>query len=208
MSNRNDKRSDCPAFHARACALLLPESTTLRTKEARHDQDTFVSTSHLTHSSGRDPPVLSLSHSGNERWWENCFASVEMGQTACSNKVQFRAEVDPCPRKPGSDSHLRKRWPFFDFTSWNDTPVSDLCDQHGIRPTMFYRWQKEFFENAAAAFEPRSRRAGDGKDRRIAFLEDINPATNLIRDSKDLVVSGGIPIVYSARSGLAQIGGN
>ena len=34
------------------------------------------------------------------------------------------------------------------------TPVSDLCDQHGIHPTMFYRWQKEFFENATAAFEP------------------------------------------------------
>jgi len=39
------------------------------------------------------------------------------------------------------------------------TPISDLCDQHGIHPTMFYRWQKEFFENAAAAFEPRTRRA-------------------------------------------------
>jgi transposase len=32
-----------------------------------------------------------------------------------------------------------------------NTPVSDLCDQHGIHPTMFYRWQKEFFENATAA---------------------------------------------------------
>src|SRR3954447_6327652 len=51
------------------------------------------------------------------------------------------------------------------------TPVSDLCDQHGIHPTMFYRWQKEFFENASAAFEPRSRRAGDAKDRRITHLE-------------------------------------
>jgi transposase len=51
------------------------------------------------------------------------------------------------------------------------TPVSDLCDHHGIHPTMFYRWQKEFFENAAAAFEPRSRRAGDDKDRRITLLE-------------------------------------
>ena len=51
------------------------------------------------------------------------------------------------------------------------TPISDLCDQHGIHPTMFYRWQKEFFENAAAAFEPHARRAGDTKDRRIAFLE-------------------------------------
>ena len=36
---------------------------------------------------------------------------------------------------------------------------------------MFYRWQKEFFENAAAAFERRSGRACDGKDRKIAFLE-------------------------------------
>ena len=29
------------------------------------------------------------------------------------------------------------------------TPVSDLCDQHGIHPTMFYRWQKEFFGTPA-----------------------------------------------------------
>ena len=52
------------------------------------------------------------------------------------------------------------------------TPVSDLCDRHGIHPTMFSRWQKEFFENAAAAFEPRTRRASDAKDRRIALLEE------------------------------------
>jgi transposase len=51
------------------------------------------------------------------------------------------------------------------------TPVSDLCDKHGIRPTMFYRWQKEFFENGTAAFEHRARRGSDGKDRRIARLE-------------------------------------
>jgi len=51
------------------------------------------------------------------------------------------------------------------------TPISDLCDQHGIHPTMFYRWQKEFFENAAAAFEPRARRAADANERRIALLE-------------------------------------
>ena len=50
-------------------------------------------------------------------------------------------------------------------------PISDLCDQYGIHPTMFYRWQKEFFENGAAAFEPRSRRPADSKDQRIALLE-------------------------------------
>jgi transposase len=49
--------------------------------------------------------------------------------------------------------------------------ISDLCDRHGIHPTMFYRWQKEFFENGAAALEPRSRRPTDAKDQRIALLE-------------------------------------
>src|SRR6516162_4851733 len=50
-------------------------------------------------------------------------------------------------------------------------PVSDLCDQHGIHPTMFYRWQKEFFENGPAAFEPRTRGPRDAKDRQIALLQ-------------------------------------
>jgi len=33
-------------------------------------------------------------------------------------------------------------------------PVSDLCEELGLQPTVFYRWQKEFFENGA----PLSRR--------------------------------------------------
>ena len=52
--------------------------------------------------------------------------------------------------------------------------VSDLCDQYGIHPTLFYRWQKEFFENGAAAFEPTGRRRKadeDARDRKIAALE-------------------------------------
>jgi transposase-like protein len=31
--------------------------------------------------------------------------------------------------------------------------VSDLCDEYKLQPTVFYRWQKEFFENGEAAFE-------------------------------------------------------
>jgi transposase len=52
--------------------------------------------------------------------------------------------------------------------------VSDLCDQYGLHPTLFYRWQKEFFENGAAAFEQTGRRRKadeDAKDRKIAALE-------------------------------------
>ena len=32
-------------------------------------------------------------------------------------------------------------------------PVSDLCEQYGIAPSMFYNWQKAFFENGTRAFE-------------------------------------------------------
>jgi len=30
--------------------------------------------------------------------------------------------------------------------------VSDLCDEYQLQPTTFYLWQKQFFENGAAAF--------------------------------------------------------
>lgn len=30
-------------------------------------------------------------------------------------------------------------------------PVSDLCEENGIQPTMYYRWQKALFENATVA---------------------------------------------------------
>ena len=41
-------------------------------------------------------------------------------------------------------------------------PISDVCDRHGLSPTVFYRWQKQFFENGTAAFE-RTVQADDKK---------------------------------------------
>src|SRR6267154_2362581 len=35
-------------------------------------------------------------------------------------------------------------------------PILELCDKQGLQPTVFYRWQKEFFENGAAAFQPKA----------------------------------------------------
>jgi transposase len=51
--------------------------------------------------------------------------------------------------------------------------VSDLCEELGLQPTVFYRWQKEFFENGAAAFQSKERPAHqtEEKQRRIEFLE-------------------------------------
>jgi transposase-like protein len=32
--------------------------------------------------------------------------------------------------------------------------ISDLCDEHGIHPSVYYRWQKQFFEGGEKAFAP------------------------------------------------------
>ena len=51
-------------------------------------------------------------------------------------------------------------------------PVSDLCDQHQIQPSMFYNWQKQFFENGAAAFESPRSAPKRQEERTIAALRD------------------------------------
>ena len=50
-------------------------------------------------------------------------------------------------------------------------PISKLCDEVGLQPTVFYRWQKEFFENGAAAFEEKARPNHSAEQERIAYLE-------------------------------------
>ncbi len=54
-------------------------------------------------------------------------------------------------------------------------PVSTVCDEAKLQPTVFYRWLKQLFENGAAALE-RSNGAPERPDlkaqRRIAHLED------------------------------------
>src|SRR5215472_15669965 len=49
--------------------------------------------------------------------------------------------------------------------------ISKLCDEMGLQPTVFYRWQKEFFENGSAAFEPKKLSTHSVEQERIAYLE-------------------------------------
>ena len=51
-------------------------------------------------------------------------------------------------------------------------PVSDLCDEHQLSPTLFYTWQKQFFENGPAAFERKSPASDGHLQRTIAALRD------------------------------------
>lgn len=51
-------------------------------------------------------------------------------------------------------------------------PVSEICDEWNLRPTVFYRWQKEFFENGAAAFRPNGNAKSMSEERKISALEE------------------------------------
>ena len=61
-------------------------------------------------------------------------------------------------------------------------PISELCEKHHIHPTLFYQWQKTFFENGASAFErerPRSQSLGKEQNkinRLETKLKDRNEA--------------------------------
>lgn len=53
-------------------------------------------------------------------------------------------------------------------------PISEVCDRHGLQPTVFYQWQKKLFEDGTAVFDaPRGRpkRQQDAQARRIEALE-------------------------------------
>jgi len=49
-------------------------------------------------------------------------------------------------------------------------PISKLCDELGLQPTVFYRWQKELFENGAAAFQAKGT-DHQAEQERILYLE-------------------------------------
>ena len=56
-------------------------------------------------------------------------------------------------------------------------PISDLCDEHGLQPSQFYRWQAAIFEHGADVFDLKRGRqiqaAELAEDARIAKLEAV-----------------------------------
>ena len=65
-------------------------------------------------------------------------------------------------------------------------PISEVCDQNGIQPTRFYQWQKQFFENGAAAFAPPE---GDRNNSQIKKLKRSNAHLQEKLSQKDAVIA-------------------
>jgi len=49
-----------------------------------------------------------------------------------------------------------------------------LCDELRLQPTVFYRWQKEFFENGASAFEQKRPTDHTAEQERIACFDQTD----------------------------------
>jgi transposase-like protein len=52
-------------------------------------------------------------------------------------------------------------------------PVSQLCDELHIQPSVFYHWQRELFENAHRAFEGNGKRAKRAEQAQVEQVQAL-----------------------------------
>ncbi len=50
-------------------------------------------------------------------------------------------------------------------------PVSELCEEYGIAPSLFYKWQQSLFEHGAPALDKKTARHGAREPREVQRLQ-------------------------------------
>jgi transposase-like protein len=64
-------------------------------------------------------------------------------------------------------------------------PVSDLCEEHHIQPSLFYLWQRQVMENLGAAFESNGRgERRSGREEALARTVEQLKADLTAREAK------------------------
>ena len=81
-------------------------------------------------------------------------------------------------------------------------PVSDICDRHGLNPNVFYRWQKQFFENGSAAF---AKTGTDYRDSGAKKLERQNAQLKAKLANKDEVIAEIMASHIELKKSLGEI---
>ncbi len=51
-------------------------------------------------------------------------------------------------------------------------PVSRICDEYGMKPTVYYRWQKQFFEQGAMVFQRSGNSEASRLKRQVSALKE------------------------------------
>ncbi|OGL47163.1 MAG: transposase [Candidatus Schekmanbacteria bacterium RBG_13_48_7] len=78
------------------------------------------------------------------------------------NKKRDRKSYNPDDKVSISRKHLLE-----------NVPVSELCNELNLKPTVFYRWQKELFENGSSVFKKNNSKKIKQYEERIDSLEAI-----------------------------------
>ena len=80
----------------------------------------------------------------------------------------------------------------------NKVPVSDLCDRHGLHPTLFYRWQKIMFEGMGSLFETR-------QDSEATKLRRENVALKTKLAHKDTIIAQIVEDYVAVKKSLGEV---
>ena len=64
-------------------------------------------------------------------------------------------------------------------------PISDLCDEYGIKPNQIYAWQQTLFEHAEAAFQEAA--GGRGASRASAQEEKIARLESKLQQKNEVI---------------------
>jgi transposase len=74
----------------------------------------------------------------------------------------------------GESKHLRRQFSTEQMVAIlrrhlvDKVPVSDLCDEYKLQPSVLYQWQRHLFENLAVAFEGAAGSGGSQRERQLA----------------------------------------
>ena len=81
-------------------------------------------------------------------------------------------------------------------------PISDLCDELGIQPSLFYEWQRKLFDHAALALDAgRAEPAAQGREK---ALEDKVQALEATLVKKNSVIAEISAEFVKAKKGCGE----
>jgi transposase-like protein len=69
-------------------------------------------------------------------------------------------------------------------------PVSDLCNEYQLQPSLFYQWQRQMFENLAGVFEAPAGSGPSQREKQLAQRVDHLEAKLARKDSVIAEISG------------------
>jgi transposase-like protein len=88
------------------------------------------------------------------------------------------------PRKPRRQFTTEQKVAILRRHFVDKVPVSQLCEEYELQPSVFYYWQKQAFENLAGALQPAATTSSREKD-----LERENEALRAKLVKKDHVIA-------------------